>query len=420
MARRFFTWILIFLGFSLVFQNLFPNTEQQEVRQGEDVEITFSDESLRLRQPFSVTVENFLDQELSFESKCPLPPLQLQRYGNGKWVDLKSDNPVSLSCGPVSDDDLNLINVPEQLVLGPRSSLVLDFSPWKDELITQYGRHRAVLNVEIDSEVREYIQEFEVEERGFISSVAYQLFFRPLYNAVIGLTDIIPGKQIGFGIIVATFLIRLLLLLPNQKALQSQKKMMKLQPELEKIKKQHKGDQARISQETLALWQKHKVSPVGGCLPVLLQLPLLIAIFYVVREGFTVYQTQHLYPFFANLDLATFNQNFLGFLDLTGINRTWLPVVVGLLQFVQLKLSFSMREKKSGKKDVIDIKANGEPDLNQIAQDPMKMMNKTMLYIMPLMLAFMTATFPAGVGLYLIVSTLFGIFQQYSVNRKTA
>jgi YidC/Oxa1 family membrane protein insertase len=162
------------------------------------------------------------------------------------------------------------------------------------------------------------------------------------------------------------------------------------------------------------------VNPVGGCLPLLIQLPILIALFYVVKIGFSPYQGHIVYDFLSHIDLAKVSTDFYGILNLEAVNATWLPILVGLLQFVQMKLSFS--RKKIGVKETPEkhelAKKEENSDPTQALQDPLRMMNKTMLYFMPVMMAFMVATLPSGVGLYLAVSTLFGIAQQFYVNRS--
>ena len=228
------------------------------------------------------------------------------------------------------------------------------------------------------------------------------------------LTSIMPGYRFGLAIIAMTILIRLILLAPNQKALKAQQSMMKIQPELEEIKKKYAGNQEKIAQETMLIWKKHKVNPVGGCLPLLLQLPILIALFYVVRSGFTPYQGYILYTFLETVDLAKVSTDFFGIIDLQDVSIFWLPVIVGLLQFTQLKLSFARRKKSKHGKEVIDV---GDKKKEPQAQDPMQMMSKSMMYFMPVMIGLMVASLPSGVGIYMMVSTLFGIVQQYVVNK---
>ena len=173
--------------------------------------------------------------------------------------------------------------------------------------------------------------------------------------------------------------------------------MQEIQPRIEKIKEKHKGDQQKIAMETMAIWKDAKVSPFGSCLPILLQFPVLIALFYVIQRGLNPDNAFLLYANYANLNLSNIDTNFLNILELTKVNFYVLPLVIGGLQFFQMKLAM-------GKKN---IKAGNE----------MAMATNMMTYVMPVMIAVFTASMPAGVGLYWGVSTIYGIVQQIVVNR---
>lgn len=423
MAKKFFTWLLIFLGLSLILQSFTPKEADPSTL--EDFVLIPQDESFTLGEAPVIEIQNNLDKSYRIPSECPSEPLTVEKYQNGLWQKLSSEAGKYVDClnGSTVVDLQDHVNFhqPEYFELAPSTLTVIDYSPWKDELFSQLGRYRIVLDVTVDEVPKSFYTEFEVAERGFFSSVAYRLFFQPIFNFLLFLTSILPGHNFGLAVIALTLIIRLILLVPNQKALKSQKDMMKIQPELEAIKRKYKGDQQRISLETMELWKKHRVNPIGGCLPLLIQLPILIALFYVVKTGFTPFQGHLVYEFLSTSDLALIDTNFYGLLDLQNVNATWLPIFVGLLQFFQMKLSFSRKhivgQKNDEKKHELATK-DEVVDPTVALQDPLRMMNKTMLYFMPIMMAFMVATLPSGVGLYLAVSTFFGILQQYYVNRS--
>ena len=306
------------------------------------------------------------------------------------------------------------------MTIPAQGSLEVDLSPWKDDLFSQEGHYRVTLHLAQDEDEKEFFTEIDVAERGFLSTLGFRLFYQPMFNLLLFLTSVLPGHRFGLAVIALTVLIRLLLLAPNQRALQSQKAMMQLQPELDAIKKKYKGDQERISQETLALWKKHKVNPAGGCLPLLLQLPILISLFYVVKGGFSPFLDYLIYPFLQHIEVAKVSGDFYGILDLEQVNATWLPILVGLLQFFQMKLTFARRKKATSGGHVIDVADDGsaQPVDVPAAVDPLNMMNKTMMYFMPVMIALMVASLPSAVGLYMVVSTLFGVGQQFFINRR--
>ncbi|MDP3975807.1 MAG: YidC/Oxa1 family membrane protein insertase, partial [bacterium] len=360
---------------------------------------------------------------VSIPSDCPSEPLTVEFYRNGVWVRVSAESGVSLSCEEGVDEVSTTF--PENLTLPAQGSYQLDYSPWKDQLFSELGKYRITLPVTVEGVLKSFLVEFQVTERGFFSSVAFRLFFQPIYNVLLFLASVVPGHNLGLAVVLLTLIIRLILLVPNQKALKSQRAMMKIQPEIEAVKRKYKGDQQRISQETMALWKRHKVNPVGGCLPLLIQLPILVALFYVIKHGFNPYQTHFAYSFLSSVNLSAIDPNFYGILQLGQVNMTWLPLLVGLLQFAQMKLAFSKHKLRGDaqKEQVVDVSPDGkvksvqdkhEPNM----QDSLQMMNKTMIYVMPFMMALMVATFPSAVGLYLAVSTLFAIGQQVVVNKS--
>jgi len=198
------------------------------------------------------------------------------------------------------------------------------------------------------------------------------------------------------------------LLIPSQKALRSQKQLQEVQPKLEEIKRKYKGNQQKIAEETMKVWKEHKVNPMGNCLPLLIQFPILLALFHVISDGVNIGTATVLYDFLSNFSYSSLNTVLLGILPLTQKNVIVLPLIVGGLQFIQMKLSFSAKKKTDKpKKDVapagIDLGAT----------------QGLMTYFLPVMIAVFTASVPAGVGLYWGTSTLFAIGQQIVINKES-
>ena len=92
----------------------------------------------------------------------------------------------------------------------------------------------------------------------------------------------IPGHNLGWAIILLTLIIKLILLAPNQKALKAQKQMQKIQPQLDALKKKYANDQQKLAAETMEIWKKYKINPMSSCLPMLIQFPILIALFILL------------------------------------------------------------------------------------------------------------------------------------------
>jgi YidC/Oxa1 family membrane protein insertase len=150
----------------------------------------------------------------------------------------------------------------------------------------------------------------------------------------------------------------------------------------------------------MALYKEHKANPLGGCLPLIVQLIVLIAIYQVIvnitKAGLTINQAD-LYSFVANPGMV--NHLFLHFLDLTKPNYV-LAFLSAIAQYVQVKMLFQSQKKDTPAKAPTD-----EPDFAEI-------MNKQMLYLGPGITFFIGVTFPAALALYWLFSTLFMIFQQ--------
>jgi YidC/Oxa1 family membrane protein insertase len=142
----------------------------------------------------------------------------------------------------------------------------------------------------------------------------------------------------------------------------SQAKMQKIQPKIKKIQEEFKGDQARIGQEMLGLYKKEKVNPAGSCLPLLIQMPILIGLYWVISGIGDPINHYHLYEFLKWFNLEHINSIFFG-MDLRGIGGQIgmvFAVLLALVQWVQAKLSFSYNPAPQKQPKVIEPKKNGE------------------------------------------------------------
>lgn len=345
-----------------------------------------------------VTLKNNMLAAVTLPSNCPGTPLKVTKFNGTAFVETKAEILPSL-CEGVTD-----------VTLAPQAEQTVSYKMWNHALFGQPGKYKFEVGYK-DAAGKDAVAtstEFEIEEAGVFRQFFRTTFYRPLYNGLMGLLSIAPYHDLGFAIIVLTLLVRLALLVPSQHAIVSQRRLQELQPKLDSIKKEFAGNQERIASETMKLWKQHKVNPFGSCLPLLIQFPVLIAIYYVIQDGLNPDNAYMLYEPLKNFDFLNIHTYFLGILDLRKANMYVLPVIIGLLQFAQMKLTLG-RRKKPGKH--VDDKA---------PKNEMEMANKTMVYIMPVMIAVFTASLPAGVGLYWGISTLFAIGQQLVANKKVA
>lgn len=248
-----------------------------------------------------------------------------------------------------------------------------------------------------------YYFEFRISNFGFNKFMA-QLFnlilYQPIFNALVFLYNIVPGHDIGIAIILLTIVIKLVLYPFSIQAIKSQKALQELQPKLEELKRKYKGQKERLAQEMMLLYKREKVNPLSSCLPLLIQLPFLIAVFQVFRTGLNDESLNLLYPFIENpghLNSITF-----GIIDLAKVSIP-LAILTGAAQFVQTKmLSTKKVPKVPGSKD----------------EGIMTAMNKQMLYFMPLLTVFIGTSLPAGLMFYWLVTTILTIIQQYFMFKK--
>lgn len=234
-------------------------------------------------------------------------------------------------------------------------------------------------------------------------SFFHTILYEPLFNALIWLYNIIPGHDFGVAIILLTVIVRLALFPLNNKALKSQKAMQVLQPKIKEAQEKHKNDKTKQGQELMRIYREHKINPLGGCLPMLIQFPILIALYWVFINGLNPDKINGLYGFVAHPGVI--NPIFLGILDLSQ-KSGFLAVLTGVAQFFQSKLMFNNKIQQSS------AQQPGNPN------DFSRIMSSQMTYFMPLFITFIAWSLPAGLPLYWLTTTIFSIGQQYIINKS--
>ncbi len=227
------------------------------------------------------------------------------------------------------------------------------------------------------------------------------VLYHPLINALAFLISIIPGGDVGLAVIVLTILVKIVLFPLSQKSIQSQAQMAILTPEINKIKNSgaSKEEQARL---TFELYKTHKTNPFSGCLLVLIQIPIIFALYYVFLKGIS-FQPEAMYSFIHIPDHM--NMIFLGILDISG-KSILLAVLAGISQYLQAYFMPTPTPSLS----------NNEP--GGFAESFSKSMNLQMKYIFPFIVAFIAYRISGAIALYWITSNLFAVAQQIYVNRK--
>jgi YidC/Oxa1 family membrane protein insertase len=229
----------------------------------------------------------------------------------------------------------------------------------------------------------------------------HTVLYEPIFNLLIFLYEIIPGSDIGFAIIALTIMIKLALWPFMSKSIRSQKAMQELQPKIEDLKDKHKDDKEALAKAMMELYQEEKVNPLSSCLPVLVQLPILIALYRVLLNGFGEETLAFLYPFIENPGII--NYTFLGVLDLS-TPSIYLAVLAGYFQFMQTRMLISRRPPKQVRG------SKGAKDENMLAS-----MNKSMMFFMPIITVVIGSSLPAGLTLYWVTVNIVSIIQQQFV-----
>ncbi len=231
------------------------------------------------------------------------------------------------------------------------------------------------------------------------------IFYKPLFNALIFFINIVPWQDVGIALILLTVLVKLILFPLSQKSIKSQVAQKEIEPELRRIKELYptKEEQAK---KTMELYKDKKVNPFSSCLVILIQFPIIIALYYVFFKGLKPpLNTNDLYSF-VHLP-EHLNTKFLGIIDMNGKNII-LALLAGITQFFQMKIVLPKQNKN-------EVKTTGKAGFSD---QMMKSMNLQMKYFLPVFIAFISYTISAAVALYWTTSNIFTIGQEILVRRK--
>lgn len=232
----------------------------------------------------------------------------------------------------------------------------------------------------------------------FLITIFNETIFKPILNLLVFIVDILPGNSLGFAIILVTVLVRFVLYPLSHKALSSQKKISLLQPQLKKIQNKYKDDKQKQSQAVMEFYKKNNINPFAGCLPFLVQLPIIIGMYRVFLIELTPEALTGLYSFVSVP--SNININFLGLVLLTETSVV-LALLAAFAQFMVSRITFKQKNKLGG--------AGGS--------GLQGMMGKQMMYVLPFVTFFIAQSFPAGLVLYWFITTVFSFGQQAFINK---
>ncbi len=265
---------------------------------------------------------------------------------------------------------------------------------------------------------QKYIASYTQHEKWIFNNFFSNVFYAPVYNFFVFLIQLLPNHSLWLVIIIITLIIRIILLMPQHHILLNSKKMNELQPKIKEIQEKFKWDQAKIWMELLELYKKEWVNPLWSCLPLLIQFPLLIVLYWVISEISHIANYYYLYSPLKDFNISQINTDFIWLDLMVAWWIAWwiLAITIWLSQWLQIKLSLAKQEKNKEKWSLVKKESNPDNPMSDFMPDP-NMMNKFMLWWMPWMLTVTAYFMPTWVWIYWLISTVFTIFQQMVVNK---
>ena len=230
-----------------------------------------------------------------------------------------------------------------------------------------------------------------------MKTIFIETIYRPLYNALVGLIDILPHADIGFAVIILTIIVKVILFPLSKKAIKTQLLMKELEQPLKEIREKYKDNHQELAQNTLQLYRDRGVNPFASILLIFIQLPIILALYFIfAQSGIPTINQELLYSFIAYPEQV--QTVFLGFIDLIANKSILIAGLVLITQSVQIRLS-------------LPSQTNTLPE-GEFAKEFMKGLHFQMKYILPVITAAIAYSLISVVGLYWIISNLFAIGQE--------
>ena len=403
MLKSFLIWFIIFYVGLLLMNIFFDEKEEnnEDIKAEQQIVLSTKDSVMVIGNLAEFSLENnSTDKVFKFISSCEENvnnnDIEIGRVLNGKFLSIKTLDNCQHKILP-------------NLSVKAGETFHFNLSVLTGNVFDEAGKYQ--LRIKFSQENNEEIiitsESFLYEDPGMIRQLFRTIITKPLFNILVFIINFLNNHSLGIAIISITILVRLLLFAPNQKALKSQKELQKLQPKIEEVREKYAKNQQEMATKIMEVYKTNKISPMSSFMPMLLQFPVLIGVYFVIQDGINPHMSIYLYKIQQAFDFSIVNSAFL-WMDLEIPPKYYiLPFAVAAIQWLYLRLSF---QKSSNNK--VKSKTKFGPDMQK--------MQKIMQWILPLMIGGATAFFPAGIGLYWLVSTLFGIGQLYVINRESS
>ena len=257
-------------------------------------------------------------------------------------------------------------------------------------------------------------------------------FIAGILGALIRLIYTIVGQNYGLSIIIFTILTKVLLFPITYKQSKAMDEMSKLAPLEKEIREKYKGNKEKMSEELMKVYEKHKINPMGGCLPLLIQIPIIFAMFYIVRQPLT-YIMQ-----IPDVELQQYTQEYLGKEEVSEneikSNEIQIANKYELIDMKFLGINFGDVPSKAFSKDDSEkasyftlivpilslvfsiLQTKQSQKSSQLTEEQLEQ-QKTMNLMMPILSAYIAYIMPLALGVYWLIGNVLQILTQWIVNK---
>lgn len=228
------------------------------------------------------------------------------------------------------------------------------------------------------------------------------LVYGPIYNALALLVSWVPYGDVGVAIVLLTIVVKVALFPLSVGASYTQRVMRAIEPDLKILRERHKDAPQELALKTLALYRTNRINPFSSIFVILIQLPIILGLYFVIwRESADAsFDPALLYSFVALPDVATFS--FLGLIPLAA-GSIGIAFLVAVTQYVQARLMMPTAPTPTGKSFQDDLAAS---------------LHIQMRYVFPVVMGVVAYVATAAIGLYFLVSNIFGIMQEVAAERR--
>lgn len=236
----------------------------------------------------------------------------------------------------------------------------------------------------------------------------HELVYQPMYNGLIFLMDLLPWADVGVIIILFTILVKLVLFPLSKKSVQTQLMMRGIEPELSALREKYKDDKQEQGRQLMKFYKERGINPFAGIFLVLIQLPIIIALYRIfLHSGLPSIDLSLLYSFIKAPSSDQINMFFLGLVDVSGKN-VFLALIAGITTYIQVRFSMPMTPKRT-------VTPSAKPNFQE---DFARSMQLQMRYVFPVIAFFISWSISGAIAIYWITSNLFTIGQELVI-RKT-